>query len=212
MRPIIIIACVLVCSTAAFAEDNPFEGFDIDVPAQSEAGDPAGDEAGARAAASQWDRAESTLEGLAERVARLERESIDAEEARKIANEVVDDRIAELKLAIRKPDGGQRVESVSLSGQAPTAGIQLNPGETLLGYTDAATGQYVRVQPSRSVHSSAGTYSVTETKPATIYQAERRGLFGRRVVLRARSRPEGSATSGTCRVVQTPNGPVRVCN
>lgn len=90
------------------------------------------------------------------RVEELERTSIDASEAEAIAVRVVQRYATLLKVAVNKPEGGQRIETVQFSSPTDTQQFRLNPGETLSSYTDASTGQTVRIgQPTSHVVSSA---------------------------------------------------------
>lgn len=156
------------------------------------------------------------LAAIERRLAAVEAKAISAAEAREIAEQVVDERIKQLRLAISTPDGGQRVATAKFNTYGDTVAIKLNPGEILTSYTDA-NGNVVRVnQPTPSAASSAPVQWSTSdvrfsmpapsaTMPQTVnVQPVRRGLFGR-----ARS---WQPAASTCRMVNVGGRMMRICN
>lgn len=99
---------------------------------------------------------DNRLDDIERRLEELERTSIDATEAEAIAVRVVQRYAQLLRVAIDKPTGGQRVETVQFSSPTDTRQFQLSAGERISSYTDVQTGQTVRVgEPTTQYVSSA---------------------------------------------------------
>lgn len=101
----------------------------------------------------------SRLDSIEARLTILESTAINAVQARKIAEEVVEEKLNELRLAIQMPNGSQRVESVTFAEpqvcqdgtcQLPIASVTLQPGEQIKGYTVPSGNFYAMpTSPSR---------------------------------------------------------------
>ena len=161
----VLLACLLLLAIPALASaEDPFN-FDGDLPtttAEVEAGSVGGG---------------STFASLERRIAALEAKAISAAECREIANEVVDKRINELRLAIDTPGGGQRIQTVNFKTVGDVSSFQLAPGERLSSYTDGA-GNVVRCdRPTcncgcdnlRCSPPPAASHAVQQTIAPTVY-------------------------------------------
>jgi hypothetical protein len=184
---------------------GPFDGFDGSQPEVNKVEGVAS----AASKASPDPVYSARLTDIERRLTQLESKAIDAAEAREIAEQVVEEKLAELRLAIKTAAGNQRSETVSLTSGQQTAGIVLGPGETLLGYTDAITGQYhqMQTQPTRYVRVQSYADPIPAWEMPTVeIRAENQPSSNRRL-FQFRSNRRASSGSGTCTIV---NG-VRVC-
>lgn len=87
---------------------------------------------------------ESRLAALESKVEQLDRTKVTADEARQIAKE----EIAKVTIALQGSSGQIRTQQVSVNSNYQGA-FDVRPGETLLGYSDPMTGQYVDLTSQR---------------------------------------------------------------
>lgn len=139
----------------------------------------------------QCDLLAAKLDLLTAEVDQLKRTQLKEADVRRIAEDV----FHKLSFTVQKSDGGQRSQVVNASTNA--SGFQLNPGETIVGYTDPMTGRYVDLRGSQQ---SGYTRHTGQT-----VQVQQRGT---RATVRLLPRFRASQSAGTCRMV---NGQM-VCN
>lgn len=139
----------------------------------------------------QCDLLAAKLDLLTAEVDQLKRTQLKESDVRRIAEDV----FHKLSFTVQKSDGGQRAQVVNASTNA--SGFQLNPGETIVGYTDPMTGRYVDLRGSQQ---SGYTSHTGQT-----VQVQQRGT---RATVRLMPRFRASQSAGTCRMV---NGQM-VCN
>lgn len=141
----------------------------------------------------QCDLLAAKLDLLTAEVDKLKRTQLTEPDVRRIAEDV----FRKLSFTVQQSDGKQRAQVVQATTNA--SGFQLAPGETLVGYTDPDTGQFVDLRGSQQS-------GVTNFQGEGV-QVQQRGTRATVRLLPRLSRP-AMQSSGTCRMV---NGQ-RVCN